>query len=107
MHLQPGDIEEVDHSVEHLIGVHLSPVGMKKSSASHVNTEMEMPSSPKKEPKNAPTVGVYINDGDDLGDSRITPFALKRLLQARPDLAVLLYQCVMEEGLDRMDEEDI
>jgi hypothetical protein len=41
-----------------------------------------------------------------LGDERIKPQQLKKLLQARPDLATLLYQCVLEEGLDEFDEFD-
>jgi hypothetical protein len=44
-------------------------------------------------------VAVHIEDDDDLGDERIQPGALRRLLQARPDLSVLLLNCLEEENL--------
>jgi hypothetical protein len=51
-------------------------------------------------------VSVFINDTDDLNDERIKPHQLRKLLQSRPDLSALLYECVVEEGLDNMDDED-
>jgi len=44
---------------------------------------------------NQPTlqVDIMIEDDDELGDDRIDPRKLRRLLEKRPDLAVMLYVC--------------
>lgn len=42
---------------------------------------------------------INIEDYDDVGDERIQPSQLRRLLQNRPDLSKLLYTCIEEEGL--------
>lgn len=52
------------------------------------------------------SVVVYINDGDDLGDERIKPSQLRKLLQAKPDISALLFKCIIEEGLDKLDEDE-
>jgi hypothetical protein len=52
-----------------------------------------------------PQVAVYINDSDVFPDERIKAPQLRRFLQSRPDMAQLLWECVVQEGLD-LDEED-
>ena len=42
---------------------------------------------------------INIEDTDFVGDERIQPSQLRRLLQNRPDLSKLLYSCIEEEGL--------
>eukprot|EP01035_Chromulina_nebulosa_P018836 gene18836-24621_t len=41
-----------------------------------------------------------IEEFDDMGDPRIKPLELKRLLQRRPDIAMILYDCIKEEGIN-------
>jgi hypothetical protein len=44
-------------------------------------------------------IKVNIEDNDYVGDERMQPAQLRRLLQTRPDLALLLRSCIEEEGL--------
>ena len=54
-----------------------------------------------------PKVLIDIDDHDNLGDDRIRPALLRSLLNARPDLAMLLYECISDEGLaESSDRED-
>lgn len=49
-----------------------------------------------------------LGENGDLGDERIKAHALRSLLQARPDIAKLLLDCIKDAGLDDLssDEED-
>jgi len=44
-------------------------------------------------------VELEIDDDQDFGDPRITPVAVTRLLRSRPELALLLKECMLEEGI--------
>ena len=55
--------------------------------------------------KKGPNVVINIEDSDELGDVRFKPAAMRRLLQAKPELALLLYNCVREEGIASYVEE--
>mmetsp|Transcript_28979 Transcript_28979/g.53860 ORF Transcript_28979/g.53860 Transcript_28979/m.53860 type:complete len:480 (+) Transcript_28979:163-1602(+) len=54
----------------------------------------------------ASLVTVRIKDSDNLGDDRIKPTQLRKLLQHKPDLAQLLFDCVVDEGLNNVDDGD-
>lgn len=47
----------------------------------------------------ASKINLDIEDDDDLGDERIKAADLRRLLLLRPDLAIILHDCIEEEGL--------
>ena len=47
---------------------------------------------------------VDIYDEEDLGDDRLTPETLRLLLESRQDLAIMLYECAIEEGLVSADD---
>ena len=47
---------------------------------------------------------VDIYDEEDLGDDRLTPETLRLLLESRQDLAIMLYECAIEEGLTSADD---
>jgi hypothetical protein len=51
-------------------------------------------------------VTVRIKDSDNLGDDRIKPVVLRKLLQHKPELAQLLFDCVVDEGLNDVDDAD-
>ena len=53
-----------------------------------------------------PAIEVDIDDHDNLGDDRIKPALLRSLLNARPDLAMLLYECICDEGLAEMSDQE-
>jgi hypothetical protein len=44
-------------------------------------------------------VEIEIDDAQDFGDARITPASVTRLLKARPELAVLLKECMLDSGI--------
>ena len=46
--------------------------------------------------ESTPQVDIMIEDEDDLGDERIDPMKLKRLLKNRKDLVLMLYRCIVE-----------
>ena len=50
---------------------------------------------------------VDIHDDDDLGDDRIRPILLRKLLQTNLNLANLLYDCAEEEGLLHDENDNI
>jgi hypothetical protein len=54
----------------------------------------------------APRVAVYINDSDTFPDERIKAPQLRRFLQSRPDMAELLWECVVQEGLDNLEDDE-
>lgn len=54
----------------------------------------------------ASLVSVRIKDTDNLGDDRIQPAMLRKLLQLKPDLAQLLFDCIVDEGLNNVDDVD-
>lgn len=78
-----------------------SPITLPKSTSSTINQSQ----------KNTPQVAVYITDSDSFHDERIKPQQLRKFLQNRPDMALLLWECVVQEGLDHLeveeDDEDI
>jgi hypothetical protein len=44
-------------------------------------------------------INLQIEGTEDFGDPRMTPQAIVKLLKNRPDLAVLLHECMVEEGI--------
>lgn len=54
----------------------------------------------------ASLVTVRIKDSDNLGDDRIQPSVLRKLLQHKPELAQLLFDCIVDEGLNDVDDAD-
>ena len=54
----------------------------------------------------ASLVTVRIRDSDNLGDDRIQPIVLRKLLQHKPELAQLLFDCIVDEGLNDVDDGD-
>lgn len=54
--------------------------------------------------KKAPNVVINIDESDEFGDDRIKPAMLRKLLIAKPELALLLYNCVKEEGITAYEE---
>ena len=54
----------------------------------------------------ASLVTVRIKDSDKLGDDRIQPAVLRKLLQLKPELAQLLFDCIVDEGLNDVDDGD-
>jgi hypothetical protein len=118
--------ENVDRAVETVIGIPITR-GAKDGSrrsrgqggVSPLPTDRASPSvsfhrahstasSPTKsrQQQQQPQVAVYINDSDVFPDERIKAPQLRRFLQSRPDMAQLLWECVVQEGLDHLDEED-
>ena len=85
-------VDEEDNIINRVIGV---PPSKGSKSA-----------SPQREKKLEPEIAVDINDSDDLNDERIHPQNLRRLLAERPDLCRLLYDCIVDEGLDLLEEDD-
>lgn len=49
--------------------------------------------------EDVPMIVVDIKDEQDFGDSRIVPSMLRKLLETKPALASILFQCLEEEGL--------
>lgn len=48
---------------------------------------------------NGRVISVMISDSDYLGDDRIRPSDLRKLLYRRPEIAGILYDCLVEEGI--------
>lgn len=88
-----------DGIISRVIGISISKEGHDKTGSSHDKTVVE--DIPKD-----PIITVVINDTDDLNDDRIQPQHLRKLLLTRPDLRRLLYECIVEEGLDQLEDED-
>ena len=56
---------------------------------------------------NEPVIVLQLDDRDHLSDDRIKPSQLRQLLAIRPDIALLLKECIDDEGLgEYSDEED-
>jgi hypothetical protein len=51
-------------------------------------------------------VVLNINDHEQLGDDRIKPAQLRQLLNMRPDIAMLLKECIDDEGLAELSSDD-
>ena len=106
-----GNIEDETVERESLlsstIGV-VSPTKLSALESTRINdTRARLQKS--QELKNVTTeslVTVKIKDSDNLGDDRIKPQVLRRLLQLKPELAQLLFDCVVDEGLNDVDDAD-
>ncbi len=82
----------------------LSPASSpEKNGALSLSRSLSL-SEEKKEKQ--PALSVYIDDSDNFHDERIKPQQLRRFLQARPDMAQLLWECIVQEGLDQLEDDD-
>mmetsp|Transcript_14822 Transcript_14822/g.22313 ORF Transcript_14822/g.22313 Transcript_14822/m.22313 type:complete len:455 (-) Transcript_14822:230-1594(-) len=92
--------------IEKVVGIPAKSKHGTKDDSKRSGVTAERPATRAKTPPRHITVNIHINDNDDLNDERIQPQQLRKLLQSRPDLAQLLYECVVEEGLDQLEDED-
>lgn len=77
----------------------VSPITISKSNRKSLNKSVSAMPSINAGVKNTPNIILEIEDEDDLGDDRINAHDLKRLLKSRPDLAVMLYECMLESNI--------
>ncbi len=81
----------------------LSPAtSPEKNAALSLSRSLSMQDTKEKQPG----IAVYIDDSDNFHDERIKPQQLRRFLQARPDMAQLLWECIGQEGLDQLEDDD-
>jgi hypothetical protein len=90
-----------DGIISRVIGISISKEGHDSNKSTTTPCKQNMGDS-----KQDPLITVHINDTDDLNDERIQPQQLRKLLLARPDLRRLLHECIVEEGLDQLEDED-
>jgi hypothetical protein len=119
----PGEEENVDGPVETVIGIPIARASRDNSrrsrgphsppidrSSPQLSLTKPLSSSPKKGTAGVgagpPQVAVYITDSDTFPDERIKAPQLRRFLQSRPDMAQLLWECVVQEGLDNLEDDD-
>lgn len=125
-YLESGDTlvqndENVDRPVETVIGIPITRGakdgsrrsrghGSQSPTSDHgspsLTRALSTASSPVKSSSQAPYVSVYINDSDVFPDERIKAPQLRRFLQSRPDMAQLLWECVVQEGLDQLEDDE-
>lgn len=113
---QLGD-DSIDRPVETVIGIPIT----RASEGSRRSRGQQSPQLDRTSPltlpktttisssfkqKNTPQVSVYITDSDSFHDERIKPQQLRKFLQNRPDMALLLWECVVQEGLDNLEVEE-
>ena len=112
---QLGD-NSIDRPVETVIGIPITRGGAEGSRRSRGQHSPQIDrtspitlqrtfSSTTSEIK-TPQVSVYITDSDSFHDERIKPQQLRKFLQNRPDMALLLWECVVQEGLDHLEEDE-
>ena len=99
------EIVERDSLLANTIGV-VSPTRVTELDASRRKDAYSRLKKSQEVKKSAGTTSVIvrIRDTDNLGDERIKPTVLRKLLQLKPDLAQLLFDCVEEEGLNDFDD---